>query len=111
MTREEWASRLSERAAEAERMGALAPLATVLRSLVAELEDVDGWPATPETFITLEAAAARLAVTPRWLREHRPPYVVALGDKTLRVSERKLARWLGHRGRHVDSLTTQAHGS
>ena len=97
MTREEWAAELAERAAEADRLGALAPLATVLRSVLSELEQVDGWPATnpaADAFFTLEEAAARLAVTPRWLREQRPPYVVQLGDKTLRVSERKLARWL-----------------
>lgn len=114
MTRDEWAARLAERAADAERIGALAPVAVILRDVVRELEQVDGWPATnpaADTLLTLEDAAARLAVTPRWLREHRPPYVVALGDKTLRVSERRLARWLAHQGRGVDSLTTAGHGS
>lgn len=101
MTRDEWAARLAARAAEAERLGTLAPLAVVLRDVLAEVEAVDGWPVTApaaDRFLTLEEAAAQLRVTPRWLREERPPYVVALGDKTLRVSERKLARWLASRG-------------
>jgi hypothetical protein len=97
VTPEELAARLAQRAEDAERIGALAPVAVILRDVVREIEQVDGWPATnpaADTLLTLEDAAARLAVTPRWLREHRPPYVVVLGDKTLRVSERKLARWL-----------------
>lgn len=99
MTRDEWTARLVARATEAERLGALAPVAAVLRDVLAEAQAVDGWPTTPpapDTLVTLEEAAARLAVTPRWLREERPPYVVQLGDKTLRVSEQKLARWLTH---------------
>lgn len=97
MTREEWTARLEARAHEAEALGTLAPLGTVWRQVLAEVEEVDGWPATAptaDTFLTLEEAAARLAVTPRWLREQRPPYVVALGDRTLRVSTRRLARYL-----------------
>lgn len=112
MTREEWAARLAARAADAERLGALAPVATVLRQVAAELEDVDGWPESPDRLLTLEDAADRLAVTPRWLREHRPPYVVVLSDKTLRVSERKLGRWLAmRRVEGVDRLTTAVHRS
>jgi len=113
MTRDEWAARLTDRATEAERLGALVPLAAVLRDVVRELDAVDGWPTAPVTdqLIPLEEAAARLAVTARWLRETRPPYVVTLGDKTLRVSERKLARWLARTGPPVDNLTTGPRGS
>lgn len=111
MTRAEWVAQLTARAADAEQLGTLAPLATVLRAVLQEIEQVDGWPVTPpapDTLVTLEEAARRLAVTSRWLREQRPPYVVMLGDKTLRVSERKLARWLAHQGSpDVDHLTTR----
>lgn len=104
MTRGEWLAALSVRAAEAERIGALAPLATVLRDLAREAETVDGWPAAkpiPDTLIPLEEAAQRLRVTPRWLRDQHPDYVVTLGDKTLRVSEKRLAAFLEAPGRHV----------
>lgn len=91
-----WLQQLAERANEAERFGSVAPVASVLRTLATEAEQVDGWPLPPppDCLITLDAAAKRLGVTTRWLRETRPPYVVALGGKTLRVSEQKLARWL-----------------
>lgn len=97
MTKDELLATLATRAADAERLGALAPVAAVLRDIAREVEAVNGWPAhrpVSDQLITLEAAAERLSVTPRWLRETRPGFVVVLGDKTLRVSEAKLARFL-----------------
>ena len=81
MTRDEWAAQLAERAEDAERLGALAPVGTVLRNVLTELADVDGWPATkpiPDEMLTLEDAAARLNVPKRWLTEHRKNLVTAL---------------------------------
>jgi hypothetical protein len=99
VTRAEWIARLAARAADAERLGLTAPVGAILRDVLAEAEQVDGWPSSlpaPDTLIPLEQAAPRLGVSVRWLREQRPPYVVVLGDKTLRVSEQRLARWLAH---------------
>jgi hypothetical protein len=97
MTREELVARLQTRAADAERLGALAPVATVLRDVLIDLDQVNGWPSHgPDRLLPLEEAAQQLAVTVRWLRETKPPYVVVLGEKTLRVSAQKLARWLAH---------------
>lgn len=100
MTRDEWAARLSERAEDAERLGALAPVGTVLRNVLTELEDVDGWPATkpaPDVMLTLEDTAARLNVPKRWLTEHRhelPFLKEYVPGGTVRVSSKALARWL-----------------
>ena len=100
MTREEWAESLAERAEDAERLGALAPVGTVLRSVLTELEVVDGWPATkaaPDEMLTLEATAERLNVPKRWLTEHRhelPFLKEYVPGGTVRVSAKGLARWL-----------------
>lgn len=105
MTLAELTDRLVERAAEAERIGATAPVAAVLRDVVRQLSELNGSPATvaSDKLIPLEVAAKRLSVEPRWLRENRPPYVVQLGDRTLRVSERKLERFLSHQGNGAGS--------
>ena len=96
MTRAELLARLAQRAEDAERVGATAPVAAVLRAVLAELEAVDGVPTTsaPDRLISLEEAAEQLGVSARWLREHRPPYVVALSRKVLKVSTAKLAAHL-----------------
>ena len=99
MTRDEWAARLAERAEDAERLGALAPVGTVLRSVLTELDDVDGWPATkaaPDEMLTLVETAARLNVPRRWLTEHRhelPFLKEYVPGGTVRVSAKGLARW------------------
>ncbi len=103
MTRDEWAARLAKRADDAERLGALAPVGTVLRNLLAELEDVDGWPATtppPDEMLTLEDTAARLNVPKRWLTDHRhelPFLKEYVPNGTVRVSAKALDRWLATR--------------
>ena len=97
MTLAELRTDLAERIAYHERIGDVrvaGALAVVLR----ELDDVTSAPpppATPDELLTLAEAARRLHVTPRWLRTARPPYVVELGPRSLRVSARRLARWLG----------------
>jgi hypothetical protein len=100
MTRDELVTSLTTRADDAERISALAPVSVVLRDVLTSLSGLDGIPSGgPDQLIELEEAGARLAVSPRWLREQRPPYVVQLGDKTLRVSTRKLERFLSSAGR------------
>jgi hypothetical protein len=99
MTRQDLVNRLEARAVEADRIGALAPVGAIIRDILTQLDQVNGWPSTgPDHLLTLEEAAGQLQVTTRWLRETRPPYVVALGDKTLRVSAQRLARWMEHQG-------------
>lgn len=98
MTLAELTDRLVERAEEAERIGSMAPIAAVLRDVVRQLGELNGASsaAASDHLLTLEEAAARLNVSTRWLREKKPSYVVVLGDRTLRVSERKLERALAH---------------
>ena len=103
MTCDEWAGQLAARAAEAERLGVLAPLASVFRTLLAELREVDGWPTTkaaPDVMLTLDETAARLNVPKRWLTDHRQdlPFLKQyLPGGTVRVSAAALARWLATR--------------
>lgn len=62
-----------------------------------ELEGVDGLPEhspPPDRLLGLEDAAQRLGVTSRWLKQCRPPYVVELSPRILRVSERRLEQFL-----------------
>ncbi len=103
MTREEWAGQLAARAVEADKFAAMAPLAVTLRTVLAELESVDGWPATrpaPDVMLTLEEAAQRLGVPKRWLTDHRqelPFLKTYLPGGTVRVSAAGLSRWLASR--------------
>lgn len=92
MTKDEFTASIAQRADYHESIGDLR-VASVLRLVLGDLEDLDGI-AQPDRLISLEDAAHRLNVTPRWLREARPSYVVALSSKMLKVSERKLTAWL-----------------
>ncbi len=106
MTLAEFLATLERRAAEAERMQAHAPVAAVLHHVAEELRtvDVDGATApapigatpTPDTLLTIQHAAARLGVTPRWLYRHAGalPFVRRLSRRALRVSKTGLERWL-----------------
>ncbi len=97
MTPSELRTRLQSRLSDAEAMNATAPVADVLRVVLGELEAVNGVPNAalpPDRLLGLEEASEQLGVTVRWLRETRPPYVVELSPKTLRVSQRKLDDWL-----------------
>ena len=96
MTRAGLLARLRQRAEDAERIGATAPVATVLRDVLAELDGLDGVPITtpPDQLISLEEAGKQLGVSARWLREHCPPYVVRLSRKVLKVSTNKMAAYL-----------------
>ena len=98
MTRDEWAAHLTARALQAERIGATAPVAAVLRDVVAELETLDGIAQRePDQMLTLAETAARLNVPKRWLTEHRDelPFLKQyIPGGTVRVSGKALARWL-----------------
>ena len=96
MTLAELRTDLADRIAYHERIGD-GRVAGALAVVLAELDDITGIPpapTTPEELLTLAEAARRLHVSPRWLRTARPPYVVELGPRTLRVSSRRLARFL-----------------
>jgi hypothetical protein len=104
VTREELVTRLSDRAEEAERLNASAPLATVYRALIADLEALDGVPGrkAPDEMLTLAEAAHRAGVKVRWFRDNRArPEVRAflrpLARGTVRVSAAGLARFLSTR--------------
>lgn len=106
MTAQELALRLEKRAEEEERISAMAPVAAVLRDVVRQLGELNGASAAaaPDQMLTLEEAGARLGVSPRWLRENKPPYLVLLSDRTFRVSERKLYQFLStHQGNGTGS--------
>lgn len=98
MTRDQWAAQLAARASDAERIGATAPVAAVLRDVLAEFETVDGIAsATPDEMLTLGETAARLNVTPRWLTENRhalPFLRQYVPGGIVRVSSKALERWL-----------------
>ena len=104
MTRADLIAKLTARAADAEASGALAPVATVLRAVVAELNAVDGLPAArsaPARLLTLAETAERLHVPKRWLTDHRDelPFLRALTPGgTVRVDEAGLLKWLATRG-------------
>ena len=96
MTRDEFVAGLRERQEYHERIGD-GRVAGALRVVLEELEAVDGLPERsppPDRLLELEDAAQRLGVTSRWLKECRPPYVVELSSRMLRVSERRLEHFL-----------------
>ena len=97
MTPTELRKRLENRLSDAEAMNTTAPVADVLRVVLRELETVNGVPdapPSPDRLVSLEDASEQIGVTVRWLRENRPPYVVELSPKALRVSQRKLDNWV-----------------
>lgn len=105
MTLAEFLAQLERRAAEAETVGATAPVATVCRVILAELRpltDANGTggsgsaPSREDRLLTVEEAAQRLGVAPRWLYRHARtlPFTRHLSRKALRFSEAGLHRWL-----------------
>lgn len=97
MTLAELRKHLEGQIADAEAMHTTALVATVLGTVLTSMQTLDGIPTTtppPERLMSLKEAGQVLGVTARWLREHRPAYVVELSPKMLKVSERKLTAWL-----------------
>ena len=94
MTKDEFTASIAQRARYHESIEDVR-VAGALRLVLADLEDLDGLAdAAPDRLISLEAAAERLNVTPRWLRDNRPSYVVELSQKMLKVSQKRLTAWL-----------------
>ena len=96
MTRDEFAEALRARVEYHDEIGDCR-VAGALRVVLKLLESVDGLPEhtpPPDRLLELEEAAERLNVTSRWLKQHRPPYVVELSPRMLRVSERRLEQFL-----------------
>jgi hypothetical protein len=54
-----------------------------------------------DRFLTVREAAARLGVKPQYIYEHQAtlPFVERVGSRALRVSERRLARYMATRTR------------
>lgn len=98
MTLAELCADLERRAVDAERLGASAPVASVLRTVLADMRIVDGVTlADPDDrLLTVPEAASLLHVSPWWLyRKARSlPFARKLGRRTLRFSEKGLRRWL-----------------
>lgn len=105
MTLAEFVSNLERRAREAEAMQAAAPVAVVLRSVLADLEVLNNENggngttppvAPPDRLLTVEETANRMGVRVEWLYRHarRLPFARHLGRRTLRFSESGLARYL-----------------
>jgi len=103
MTRDEYLAQLATEAEQAERYGATAPLGATLRSVIADVQALDGLPSTrksPPRLLTLAEAAERLGVPKRWLTDHRRdlPFLRSLTPGgTVRVDEAALERWLAKR--------------
>jgi len=92
---------LERRAAEAEAVGATAPVASVYRAVVAELEAVNSEPsralrAEEDRLLNAEEASKRLGVARRWLYRHaeRLPFTRRLSAGILRFSLAGINKWL-----------------
>jgi len=101
VTPSELLERLRVQAIEAERIGATAPVAAVLRAVAEDVEALNGLAPSPapDRLLTLNEAAQRLSVPVRWFSEAQPdgerlPFLRHLTRKTVRVSEHALGRWL-----------------
>jgi len=57
--------------------------------------------AGPDRFLRVREAAARVGMTPQYIYENRAtlPFVVRVGTRALRVSERRLTRYMANRPR------------
>lgn len=92
---------LERRAAEAERIGATAPVAALYRALGKELLALDDTPASPDgdRLLTPAEAAAALGVTKRWIYDNvkKLPFRRHLSRRCLRFSEAGLRRWVPRR--------------
>lgn len=89
---------LERRAADAERVGASAPVAGVLRSVLADVRAVDDVSeADPEDrLLKVDEVAEMLGVSVWWVYTHakRLPFARKIGPKALRFSEKGAQRWL-----------------
>jgi Helix-turn-helix domain len=107
VTLPELRAELTRRAADADRIHATAPAADVYRSVIADLDLLDGQSIVAadnrssdngaDRLISVKEAAGRLGVSPRWLY-NRPdlPFMRRIEGR-VRVSERALERYLARR--------------
>lgn len=104
MTLHEWRQDLERRAAQAEAVGAMAPVANVYRAIVAELATVEangnGAPAPPSRLLTARVVAERLGCSVRqvYAKADTFPFTVRVGGM-VRFSEVGLERFLTGRPR------------
>ena len=98
---------LERRAILADAEQSQAPVANIYRLVLAELATLtgaptssgNGHPPAPDVLLTVQEAAARLHVTPKWLYRHARalPFARHLGPKTLRFEAAGLASWAARR--------------
>lgn len=96
MTHDAFIADLERRAAEAEAVGATAPLANVYRAVIAELRALDGQANGTTPLLTVKEAAAILQMTPKWVYRKRLPFLRRVG-RAVRVDRAALDRWLASR--------------
>ena len=107
MTLAEILAALERRAAEAEAIGATAPVANVYRAVLEDLRpmtDASGDKGargvlSSDRLLTVGEAAALLGVSVKWLYRHagRLPFARRLSPKVLRFSEVGLRKWTDRR--------------
>lgn len=103
MTLAELRATLERRAAEAEAIGATAPVAAVYRTLIVELETLNGHAdqvKRPEAdhLLDADAVAARLGTSVRWVYQHADQLGGRrLSRRCLRFSEPAVSRYLERR--------------
>lgn len=108
MTLAELAARYRGLAQEADRTGAVAPLAKLYEAVAADLAGVEGPdPAPPAGAVDLipaAAAAKRLGVDRSWIYRHREelPFTVYVGAR-LMVNPVKLDKYIANGGRHPNT--------
>lgn len=90
---------LERRAAEAERIGATAPVAAIYRALIEEIATLNGTGSAPrpDRLLTAHEVAPRLGCSPRYIYAHAKdfPFTRKLGN-LVRFSEHGLADYLRH---------------
>ncbi len=106
VTLTELVTRLEQRAVDAEAIHATAPVATIFRQVLSELEalnpNVIAKPPAPsldDRWLTARDVAARLGCSPRYVYSHAEsfPFTVKLGKRAVRFSAAGLDRWLARR--------------
>jgi len=99
-------AKLESRAIEAEALHATAPLADTLRWVLGQLDASNGSAANGNghkgesvQLVTVQEAAERLNVPPRWIYRHADslPFVRRLGPKTMRCEVDGMAKWAAKR--------------
>ena len=99
MTPAELATDLERRAAQAEAVGATAPLAATYRAIAAELASLNGNGAAPtphpDRLLTAGEVAPRLGCSRRYIYAHAKdfPFVRKIGN-LVRFSEAGLVAWI-----------------